>query len=212
MTFNIEFAQNFIQKNLPLSYPKYFYSNENSTLNPAYEDISNNRSYLTQGAIRIWALRGDMILATGIKNAYQKEFGYTEFQETFFDKQHLLNPKDRYGHPSLTQSELNDVGAYTAGYLKLTGKTLKVFFASGRYFSKPTSKVKIFILESYLSHLFGKAYNIDKVIFYHGMKDYNFYKSDEDYYQHLSLFFKANQTTLLANEPQRHYELFFSHA
>ena len=44
------------------------------------------------------------------------------------------------------------------------------------------------------------------------MHHYDFYRNDEDYYQHLGLFFKTKQAPLLENEPQRHYESFFPHA
>lgn len=206
MPFDLEKAEEFIRQHIPITQPGYIHEGEETVLNPHYEDISHNASHLRQGEIRIWALRGDMILATGIKNAYQNKFGYREFNQTFFNQQHHLNIYGRYGHPSLTYSENNDVGAYYAGYLKLDANRLQVYLASGRFFTSDYTNEQVKILEEYIAHLFCQAYGVNSIIFYHGMKDYKLYKSNEDYYRHLGLFFKLDDLEELAGEPQRHYQ------
>jgi hypothetical protein len=207
MPFDLDAAKEFIETNIPIHRPQYIHDNEEVSLNPAYEDITNTDSYLIEGEIRIWALRGDMILATGIKNAYQSRFDYYELQNAFFKSTKHLNIHDRYGHPSLTYSNNIDVGAYYAGYLKLIGNRLKVFLASGRFFVSSYTKAQVNILEKYLAHQFHRAYGVDSVTFYHGMRSYNTYENEEAYYEHLGIFFKEDRRQELEEELQRHYQI-----
>ena len=193
----------YIYKHISCKQASYNYQEEQA-LNPAYEDISNNSTNLPIGAKRIWALRGDFILATGIKNSYAQEFSYNGMREAFSPHQYkYINWQDRYGHPSLTLAENSSVGAYYAGYLSLEENQINVFLASGRYHRQDLSLKSTTILELYIAHKLQKAYGNKKVIFYHGIKPYENYSSQKEYYDHLGLFFKS--PSQLKQEPQRIY-------
>lgn len=193
----------YIYKNISCKQASYGYHSEQS-MNPAYEDISNNPTQLAIGDKRIWVLRSDFILATGIKNSYQQEYNYNGMRETFPASLYkYINWQDRYGHPSLTLSENTSIGAYYAGYLSLGKNQINIFLASGRYHRQNLSMKSIFILESYIAKKLQQAYGNKKVIFYHGIKSYDTYPSQKEYYDHLGLFFKSSH--YLEQEPQRQY-------
>lgn len=176
-----------------------------TAINPAYESISHTPTMLAEGEIRIWALREDLILATGIKNAYQSKFGYHGLKTTFPISLHrYIDWNDRYGHPSLAISEKGTVGVYLAGYVKREAGVIKIFLASGRYFREDLSLKDFRILEHYIANLFILAYGDKKVKIYHGLKAYRCYDSDESYYKHLGRFF--NKADPLTQEPYREYQ------
>ena len=196
--------KNYIKENITTIKPTYSYSGE-TAINPAYESISHTPTFLAEGEIRIWALREDLILATGIKNAYQAEFGYQGLKAAFPDCLHrYINWDYRYGHPSLTVSENSFVGVYLAGYVKRDFGVIKVFLASGRYFREDLSTKDSIILENYVANLFTIAYGDKTVKVYHGVKAYRCYESDESYYRHIGRFFDRSDP--LTEEPYRCYK------
>ena len=195
--------EKFIKENIPVIRASYTHDKE-VAINPAYEDISNHSTEIMAGSIRIWALREDFILATGIKNAYKSEFDYRGLEKAFPACLHrYINWDDRYGHPSLTISESTTVGVYQAGYVKLEDGLIKIYLASGRYFRDSLDEEKIAVLEGYIAKKFQQAYGDYDVRVYYGMKTYSSYKSDEEYYDHLGLFFGGVEK--LDEEPFRSY-------
>ncbi len=189
----------------------YGYDGE-TLINPGYQDSESIKAPLKAGEKRMWVLREDFILATGIKNAYQAEFSYNEFTTAFVDDLDLsleLAKLSRYGHPSLTFNEYDHkVGVFYAGYVSQSDNQLTVFLASGRYFRNDLSTQQVAIMESYVAVLFQKAYGNQRVVFYHGLKRWQEYDNKADYYQCLGLFFNEKTSAAvqtLDNEPHRHY-------
>ncbi len=196
-------AESYIKKFIPVIAARYNYNSE-SNINPAYEDISTKNTKLGVGDMRIFVLREDFILATGIKNAYQNLLGYDGLKRAFPKSLHqFINWDDRFGHPSLTLSENNCVGTYYAGYLKKETNQISVLLASGRYLRTDLAPKSVFVLESYIAHKLRAAYGNLNVIFYHGVKDYTSYPSEKAYYDHLGLFFSGSGG--LKDEPKRLY-------
>ena len=109
--FNIEFVlKSYIKRHVKGVRPKYNYSEE-SGVNPAFQCIEEIKRSLRPNERRIFALRSDFILATGVKNAEQQH-GYYGLKETFEESQYsYLNWEDRYGHPSLAVGDNNYDGA-----------------------------------------------------------------------------------------------------
>lgn len=194
------------QQILPIAL-KYEYQGEEN-INPAYQSITDVNKRLNRHEKRIWALREDFILATGVKNAYQERYGYTGFKDAFPDEIDLnqyIDLKDRFGHPSLTFNHFDEkIKVYYAGYLSQGENCLSVCLASGRYYRNDLTDEQIKVLETYLSILFQQAYGSQKVIFYYGIKDFTDYKTLDEYYEHLGVFFCDNEEKL-ASEPKRHY-------
>lgn len=145
---------------------EYNYADEKA-MNPAYENLDEVVCPLRLNDIRIWVLRSDFILATGIKNAYQKEYHYQGFEQAFEpDMQPFINPKDRYGHPSLAIPEKHyDGKVFYAGYLYQHETHLQVYIASGRYERNDLNLENRTILEAYIAQKFLKAYGVTSVIF-----------------------------------------------
>lgn len=200
-----------LEKGIKPLFPRYSYQGD-TPINPAYQDSQNINTRLDLNEKRIWVLREDLVLATGVKNAYQKQFNYQGFESAFkegLDWTSFVNIKDRYGHPSLTLDHQDkQIGVYYAGYLMQESEQLTLFLASGRYAREDLSLEETQLLESYISLLFQEAYGPQKTVFYCGMRPYEFYPSDESYYQHLGLFFNNNAfnpTSLLEDEPKRTY-------
>ncbi|BCA96272.1 hypothetical protein TUM19329_26330 [Legionella antarctica] len=162
-------AQRYIKKNIPPVKPKYRYPGE-SCINPAYQDISSIRSPLRPQEKRIWVLRGDFILATGVKNAYQKEYGYTGLKDSFSNSLYLfLNWSDRYGHPSLTLAEGNyDGSAFYAGYICQRTDYLQVYLVSGRFERRDLNRDQTRILEAYIAAQFQTVYGHQDIVFDYG--------------------------------------------
>lgn len=162
-------AQNYIKENIPSIKPKYSYPGEDC-MNPAYQDITSIQYPLLPQEKRIWALRSDFILATGVKNAYEKEYGYTGFRESFRESLYpFINWKDRYGHPSLTLPEGKyDGSAFYAGYICQREGYLQVYLVSGRFERTDLNEEQTRILEAYIAAQFQTAYGEQDIVFDYG--------------------------------------------
>lgn len=159
-----EAAQRYIRTNIDPVKPKYLYEGENS-INPAYQDIASVEKSLIYHEKRIWALRRDFILATGIKNAYEKEYGYTGFKDGFHSAVYpYIDWEDRYGHTSLTFPD-GDGSAYYAGYICQEKGFLQVYLVSGRYERTDLSKEQTSIIEAYIALQFITVYGKQEVEF-----------------------------------------------
>ncbi|KTC82749.1 hypothetical protein [Legionella cincinnatiensis] len=164
-----EKAQNYIKSNIPPVNPKYSYSDEGS-INPGYQEITSIHAPLQPQEKRIWALRSDFILATGVKNAYEKEYGYMGFKDSFSKSVHsFLNWKDRYGHPSLTVPEGDyDGSAFYAGYICQRKGYLQVYLVSGRFERNDLNEEQTCILEAYIAAQFQAVYGNQEIVFDYG--------------------------------------------
>lgn len=165
-----------IQKIIPPVSPAYTYQNE-TNFNPLYQNL--NQSHLVcplkKNDIRIWALRTDGIMATGIKN--EKKFGYHGMKKeieknltSLYKKGnryvYFLNEEDRYGHPSLTES--TDKVFYYAGWLRKYPDKIIMANRSGRYCESVDSfsNEQKEIIELYISKIMMLAYNESRIEFY----------------------------------------------
>jgi len=189
-------VEKYIQERIPPVQPKYHYPGED-TINPAYQDIASIRCPLQSGQIKIWVLRRDLILAIGLKNAYEREYGYTGFKEGFEVSLHrFINFDNRYGHPSLTIPEGSyDGSAYYAGYICQRPNYLQVYLVSGRFERTDLNAEQTSILEAYIAWQFQTVYGTQDVVFDHG--DSN----DASYH---AAFFKDGQ--FHKDNPQRRYD------
>lgn len=162
-------TQNYIKDNIPPVKPKYTYPGEDC-INPGYQDISSIHYPLLPQEKRIWVLRSDFILATGVKNAYEKEYGYTGFKDSFSQSLYpFINWRDRYGHPSLTLPEGSyDGSAFYAGYICQRTHHLQVYLASGRFERTDLDKEQTSILEAYIAVQFQIAYGVQDIVFEYG--------------------------------------------
>jgi len=196
---NIGIAEQYIQKNITPVRKKYCYPNETS-INPGYQDIAVARGPLRHCEKRIWALRSDFTLATGVKNAYEKEYGYTGFYESFSKSLHaLIDWNDRYGHPSLTLAEGDyDGSAYYAGYICQRDGFLQVYLVSGRFERTDLNEKQTAILEAFIAAQFLAVFGLQDITFDYG-------DSDDPRY-HTAFFgggFKGRGS--LEGNPQRYY-------
>ncbi|KTD13727.1 hypothetical protein Lgra_0862 [Legionella gratiana] len=190
-----EKAQNYIKNNIAPVKPKYSYSNEGS-INPGYQEITSIHYPLRPQEKRIWALRSDFILATGIKNAYEKEYGYTGFKDSFSKSLHsFLNWNDRYGHPSLTLPENDyDGSAFYAGYVCQRTGYLQVYLVSGRFERNDLNEEQTHILEAYIAAQFQAVYGNQEIVFDYG---------DSNISSYHAAFFRDG--LFEKNNPQRRY-------
>ncbi|KTC81650.1 hypothetical protein [Legionella brunensis] len=165
-------AQQYICKYIAPIKPKYKYDNE-GCINPAFENIEQIKFPLKPLEKRIWVLRTDFILATGVKNAYQEEYGYFGLKDTFNETLHtFLNPRDRYGHPSLTIPEQEyDGSVFYAGYLCQRQGFLQAYLVSGRFDRKDLSDEQTQVLEAYIASLLQTAYGQQPIVFDYGDPD-----------------------------------------
>ncbi|OCH96818.1 hypothetical protein A8135_04030 [Legionella jamestowniensis] len=175
--------------------PKYQYNNEGN-INPAFQNIEQVRFPLRLLEKRIWVLRSDFTMALGVKNAYQKEYGYQGLKENFSECSFpFINWEDRYGHPSLTLTENNyDGSVYYAGYLCQRKGFLQVYLVSGRFERFDLNPKQTQILEAYIASLLQSAFGLQDIVFDVGNSD------DPAYHQIFfghGLFEKTN--------PQRKY-------
>jgi hypothetical protein len=190
-----EEAQRYIKENIPAIKPKYRYPNEGS-INPGYQDITSIRHPLRPQDIRIWVLRSDFILATGVKNAYEKEHGYTGFKDSFSQSLYsFLNWNDRYGHPSLTLPEGDyDGSAFYAGYICQRNGYLQVYLVSGRFERTDLNEEQTSLLEAYIASQFQTVYGNQDIVFDYGNSEIPSY--------HATFF---NGGSFAKNNPQRRY-------
>ncbi len=188
-------AQDFIKNNISPIKPKYTYPGEDS-INPGYQDIASIRLPLLFQEKRIWVLRSDFILATGVKNAYENEYGYTGFKDSFSKSVYpFINWSDRYGHPSLTLPESSyDGSAYYAGYVCQRSDYLQVYLVSGRFERTDLSKQQTRILEAYIAAQFQVAYGEQDIVFDYGDSEVPTY--------HTTFF---SDRTFNKTNPQRRY-------
>lgn len=176
---HFEQAQRYIREAIPPVKPRYHYEVE-SRINPGYQDIYSVTNALRPNEKKIWALRSDFILAIGVINAYEKEYGYTGFQEAFSKKVYsYINWEDRYGHTSLTTPD-GDGLAYYAGYLCQKKGFLQVYLVSGRYERKDLCEQQIQIMEAYIAAQLQVAY---------GNQDIEFVTGDSDIPSYHATFF-----------------------
>tara|TARA_B100000949_G_C14262931_1_gene443686 strand:- start:109 stop:1470 length:1362 start_codon:yes stop_codon:yes gene_type:complete len=188
-------AQNYIKQNIPSIKPKYSYPGEDC-INPGYQDITSIQYPLLPQEKRIWALRSDFILATGVKNAYEREYGYTGFKDSFSESLYpLINWKDRYGHPSLTLPEGNyDGSAFYAGYICQRDGYLQVYLVSGRFERTDLNEEQTHTLEAYIAAQFQTVYGEQDIVFDYG---------DSEIPSYHATFFSGR--TFDKTNPQRRY-------
>lgn len=151
------------------SFPKvhatYGYEGEGG-INPAYCDIDTCIP-LCPDEKRIWVLRGDGILATGIKNVCVYEGNTSIFDKIEETAHTYLDSKNRYGHPSLAVPDTTyDGSVYLAGWLCERHDHLQIFLQSGRFHNNSLSAVERNILESHVAYKFIQTYRTERVIFY----------------------------------------------
>lgn len=173
---NYSEAQHFIQTQIKPVIPKYSYPGEKS-INPAFQNIEQVSSPLLPLEKRIWALRSDLQLVTGVKNAYEEEYGYQGLADTFSPSNLIfLNRKDRYGHPSLTIPEGDyDGSAFYAGYLCQRQGYLQVYLASGRFDRNDLDQQQVAVLEAYIAAHFQAAYGQQEIVFDYADPDNSYY-------------------------------------
>ncbi|WED42149.1 hypothetical protein [Legionella cardiaca] len=162
-------AEHYIAKNIPPIKPKYSYDDEGN-INPGFQNIQQVNFPLQPLEKRIWVLRTDFILALGVKNAYQKEYGYYGLEDSFSKSVHpFLNWKDRSGHPSLALVEKDyDGSVFYAGYLCQREKFLQVYLVSGRFDRSDLNKEQTQILEAYIAAQLQVAYGKQPIVFDYG--------------------------------------------
>ncbi len=138
-------------------------------INPAYQAINQFAQPQPLALLekRIWVLRSDFILATGVKNAYKQSYNYQGLADTFepglFE---FLNWKNRYGHPTLALAESNyDGSSYYAGYICQREGFLQVYLSSGRYDRKDLDEEQKKLLEIYIAAQFQTAYGVQDIVF-----------------------------------------------
>jgi hypothetical protein len=186
----LEIYKKRIEKIIPVK-PRYQYDDEKS-INPAYTDIESS-GHLCLDEKRIFVLRSDFILATGIKNVCVNEGNTDIFRKTDAVVHQYINKKDRYGHPSLTQvASSYDGSVYYAGWLCQRLNHIKVFLQSGRFHHSNLTDLEKMDIEFYIAYQFMR---------YYGAQDIIFYDCDEN--EKLTLFL-ADQ--LPKNKPHRIYK------
>lgn len=153
-------------KTLPKVNAGYGYEGEQG-INPIYCDIDACQPlYLDEK--RIWALRGDGILATGIKNVCVGE-GNTDLWKKVDKSAHVyLEKTNRYGHPSLAVPDGEyDGSVHYAGWVCRRVNHLQVFLQSGRYRVETLfSEAERESIETYIAFKFMDIYQQEKVLFY----------------------------------------------
>lgn len=161
--------QRYIQQHIPpliSQFPNY--ENEEG-INPAYQNAAQIEStcFLNIDEKRIWVLRSDFILATGVKNAYKTRYGYTGLADTFSPAvHHFLNWSNRSGHPSLALAEGRYDGTVLyAGYICQRDGFLQVYLSSGRFDRSDLNAEQMHILESYIAAIFQVTYGRQDIVF-----------------------------------------------
>jgi len=154
----------------PKVYARYDYPGEEG-INPAYSDIERCEP-LCPDEKRIWALRGDGTLATGIKNICVRKGNTDLFQKVEDTLHKYVDKTNRYGHPSLALPEgTYDGSVHYAGWLCNRSDHLQVFLLSGRFHNKMLSEEQRDIIEAYVAGKFINAYGQDRVVFYDQIGD-----------------------------------------
>lgn len=129
-------------------------------LNAGYYDIEH-APLLTINENRIFALRGDMILATGIKQVDDQLK-----TKALGDSYKYIDPLNRYGHPTLAMPEGDyDGRVYYAGWVSQNKQQLTVFLASGRFQNDRLSAFQRTCIEIHIAKQFMDNYGRQNVIF-----------------------------------------------
>lgn len=147
--------------------PTYRHEGEES-INPAYTDIENCMP-LCLDEKRIFVLRGDFILATGIKNVCVWEGNTDIFSVTDPMVHHHINRKDRYGHPSLAVPDVGtgyDGSVYYAGWLCQRNGHIKIFLQSGRFHKHDMTESQKLDIELFIVYQFMKSYGKQNIFIY----------------------------------------------
>lgn len=162
-------------KTFPSVAPPYQYDSEKGMyINPDYNEKYINPAYcdidhclpLCLHEKRIWVLRTDLTLATGIKNANLDEGNTNIFSKIDETMHELIDPDDRYGHPSLAHPANGyDGSVYYTGWLHQHGNHLEVFVGSGRYHNKQLRPQQQKFLEFYIYLKLLEVYGEQKIIF-----------------------------------------------
>lgn len=155
-------------KTYPKTYPRYSYKGENA-MNPAYEAV-DEFSTIKPNEKKIWALRGDLVLAVGVKNVDMNlHKGAPALMATVTDQaQQFLNFRDRFGHPSLAVKDENfDGSVYMAGWVcQRNDGAIEIALQSGRFQNKALTNDQRDDIELYIARRFMSAYGDTNVIFY----------------------------------------------
>lgn len=199
--------EQFLRKEIetfPKIYPAYEYKGEGG-INPAYLDLEHAYP-LCLNEKRIWAFRTDMVVATGIKNAYEGLDGYTSLKSKIDSKSHkFVNWENRSGHPTLALPEDKyDGSVFYAGFLCQRSEHIQVLLQSGRFGKHTLSKKQQKKIETYLALKFMSAYGVSKVEFidYKDPDDFYHYISDQDF---PSSSTRTYTTTSIALEAAQHF-------
>lgn len=163
--------QYFIKKEISPRKAAYLYEHEKANYNPAFENISEEDFYcpLRRNEKRIFSLRGDFILATGMKNVSSrlgnKPFEiYPDYIQNSLET--YLDVNDRYGHPSLAMAEGEyDGSVFYGGWLAKRDGYLQVYLISGR-FNQQLSEEQQTLIESYIAKKLIEAYGDQRIRYY----------------------------------------------
>lgn len=146
-------------KPCPKVTPSYFHPGEIGGFNPTYENIEAC-SRLATHQKRIWVLRGDLILALGIKNLHADKGNTSLYEKIGPDMHQYLNPTDRYGHPSLAVPERGyDGSVYYAGWLIQFHDHIELILHSGRFQNTFLTIDQRNNIERFISLKLGAVYN-----------------------------------------------------
>lgn len=160
-------------------------------INPGYTPLMGGRICpmpLNEGMI--WCLRGDMILAIGVKNGELKDSGTNKgvnppFADHFDPKikEGYVAPGDskrssyfdagnRYGHPTLAMSEPGfDGTAIYSGWIAQRDDRIDIYVFSGRYHNTKLTAQQVETVQKYVALKFMDAFGPQKIIFYEGTND-----------------------------------------
>lgn len=164
-------------KTFPKVYPSYKHEYEGCGINPLYSDIEHYKPIGGNEKI-IWALRCDLILAVGVKNAQEYiQAGSTNILDIVHESMHsYINSNDRYGHPSLAMPEMDyDGGVYLGGWLRVHQGRIDVYLLSGRFANPALTALQKQCLEQYLAVKFKLVYKEHDVIFWDHDNDHEIF-------------------------------------
>ncbi len=151
-------------KTFPTVNASYKYPQEQA-INPAYCNIEHCFPLCINDKI-IWALRGDLTLALGIKNAYVNEGNTNLLNKIDCSLHQYIDTDDRYGHPSLAMPDQHyDGSVFYAGWIQRHANHLDVFLASGRYQNHKLNALQKWHLEIYLYLKLLNAYGNQTIVF-----------------------------------------------
>jgi hypothetical protein len=136
-------------------------------INPCFENITYGASCtLPLSEWRIFVLTQGMMLNVGIKQRESVSSLPESYRQIYKDPA-LVDIKDKYGHPSISNNE----AVYFAGYIAMRESELVIYLCSGRYFRKDLTAYHANILEKYLLHCLYDAYQITNFSIYDYVKD-----------------------------------------